>query len=80
MSNRSFILTLTCPDTLGIVNAVSGWLLDRECNILESAQFGDPDTGLLAMRIRFHAEETVTQLHLVCSTVTAPADGSSSAG
>jgi len=57
MSNRSFILTLTCPDTLGIVNAVSGWLVDRECNILESAQFGDPDTGLFAMRIRFHAED-----------------------
>lgn len=57
MSNRSFILTLTCPDTLGIVNAVSGWLVDRECNILESAQFGDPDTGLFAMRIRFDAED-----------------------
>ena len=57
MTNDSFILTLTCPDALGIVNAVSGWLVDRQCNILESAQFGDPNTGLFAMRIRFRAEE-----------------------
>ncbi len=55
-SDRSFILTLACPDTRGIVHAVSGWLADRQCNILDSAQFGDPTTGLFAMRIRFAAE------------------------
>lgn len=54
--DHSFILTLACPDTLGIVNAVSGWLVQRQCNILESAQFGDPDTGVFAMRIHFNAE------------------------
>lgn len=56
MTDHSFTLNLTCPDALGIVNAVSGWLVERQCNIIESAQFGDPTTGLFAMRIRFRAE------------------------
>ena len=56
MAERSFILTLACPDTIGIVNAVSGWLVKRQFNILESAQFGDPETGLFALRVRFQAE------------------------
>ncbi len=30
--------------------------MERQCNIVESAQFGDPTTGLFAMRIRFRAE------------------------
>jgi len=57
MADESFILNLACPDTLGIVSSVSTWLLERKCNILESAQFGDPKTGLFAMRIRFRAEQ-----------------------
>ena len=56
MTDHAFTLNLTCPDALGIVNAVSGWLVERQCNIIESAQFGDPTTGLFAMRIRFRAE------------------------
>ena len=56
MENGSFVLTLACPDTLGIVSAVSTWLFKRRCNILESAQFGDANTGRFAMRIRFRAE------------------------
>lgn len=57
MADHSFILTLACPDTLGIVSTVSTWLFERNCNILESAQFGDQNTGLFAMRIRFRAEQ-----------------------
>ena len=53
---RSFILNLSCSDTIGIVNAVSGWLVQRQFNILESAQFGDAETGLFALRICFQAE------------------------
>ena len=41
---QRFILTLSGPDRMGIVAAVAGFLLDHECNILESAQFGDPAT------------------------------------
>ena len=55
-ADHSFILTLACPDRQGIVHAISEWLVERQCNILDSAQFGDPSTGLFAMRIHFSAE------------------------
>jgi len=48
-----FILTLSCPDRLGLVHAVSGFLLERDANIEEAAQYNDHDTGLFFMRVRF---------------------------
>lgn len=50
------ILTLTCPDRPGIVHAVSGALLEFGANIVENAQFGDPDSGLFCMRTEFDAD------------------------
>jgi formyltetrahydrofolate deformylase len=50
---RDFVLTLSCEDTIGIVHAVSGFLVDRGCNIVDSAQFGDPDTCRFFMRVAF---------------------------
>ncbi len=47
------ILTLSCPDTMGIVAAVSGFLLQNDCNILEAAQFDDSLTGRFFMRTVF---------------------------
>jgi formyltetrahydrofolate deformylase len=52
----SFILTLSCPDRLGIVHAVTGFLADHGCNIVDSQQFGDRDTGRFFMRV--HVEGT----------------------
>lgn len=49
----TYILTLSCPDTTGIVSAVSGFLASRECNILDSAQFGDRLAGRFFLRIHF---------------------------
>jgi formyltetrahydrofolate deformylase len=49
----SYILTLTCNDRPGIVGAVGTALESCRCNIVESAQFGDPDTGRFMMRLRF---------------------------
>ena len=40
-----FVLTLSCEDTVGIVHAVSGFLVEHGCNIIDSAQFGDPGTN-----------------------------------
>ena len=54
-----FVLVLDCPDRPGIVHAVSGFLLKRGGNILESQQFGDTDTGRFFMRIDFVTEGTV---------------------
>jgi formyltetrahydrofolate deformylase len=47
------ILAFSCPDAPGIVHAVSGFLLQQECGIVESQQFDDPDTGSFFMRTRF---------------------------
>ncbi len=49
------ILTISCPDTVGIVFAVSGFLAERGCNIEDSAQFSDRDSGLFFLRISFRA-------------------------
>jgi formyltetrahydrofolate deformylase len=48
-----FVLTLSCPDRPGIVHAVSGYLVDRGANIVESQQFGDRLTRRFFMRIAF---------------------------
>ncbi|MBI1209309.1 MAG: formyltetrahydrofolate deformylase [Azospirillum sp.] len=50
-----FILTLSCPDTVGIVFAVAAFLAQRDCNIIDSAQYGDRDSGLFFMRTSFSA-------------------------
>jgi formyltetrahydrofolate deformylase len=47
------ILTAACPDTIGIVAAVSGFLAKHHSFIVESSQFGDPITGRFFMRILF---------------------------
>jgi formyltetrahydrofolate deformylase len=53
----SHVLTLTCPDRPGIVHAVCGALLDVGANIIENAQFGEPDTGTFCMRTVFESLE-----------------------
>ncbi|MDO5719518.1 MAG: formyltetrahydrofolate deformylase [Actinomycetaceae bacterium] len=45
------ILTLSCPDQPGIVHAVSALIATNGGNIIQSQQFGDPDTGLFFMRV-----------------------------
>lgn len=46
------IVTLRCPDRVGIVRAVAGFLADRDVNILESQQFADPSTDQFFMRVQ----------------------------
>jgi formyltetrahydrofolate deformylase len=48
-----FVLVLTCPDQPGVVHAVSGFLVRRGGNIVESQQFGDQLTGRFFMRLDF---------------------------
>ncbi|MFE2180737.1 formyltetrahydrofolate deformylase [Streptomyces sp. NPDC059455] len=54
-----YILTLSCPDKPGIVHAVSSYLFMTGCNIEDSQQFGDRDTGLFFMRVAFRAVSPV---------------------
>jgi formyltetrahydrofolate deformylase len=58
-SPRQFVLTLSCPDATGIVYHVTGFLFERGCNIIDSAQFGDESTGLFFMRVHFSGTETL---------------------
>lgn len=51
--NREFVLTLACPDGLGVVHAVTGFLLQHESTILESRQFSDSTSKTFFMRVRF---------------------------
>ena len=48
-----FVLILSCPDRPGIVHAVSGFLVARGGNIVESQQFGDRLTDRFFMRMNF---------------------------
>jgi formyltetrahydrofolate deformylase len=45
------VLTLSCPDRVGIVHAVTGLLVRHGANIVDSQQYGDPDTGTFFMRV-----------------------------
>ncbi|MEW5421559.1 formyltetrahydrofolate deformylase [Amorphus sp. 3PC139-8] len=55
------LLTLSCEDKPGIVAGIAGTLANSGCNILDSAQFGDPETGLFFMRVEFAAPAGVTR-------------------
>ena len=50
---QAYVLTLSCPDRMGIVHSVSGFLLERQGNIEEAAQYNDLGTGLFFMRVQF---------------------------
>jgi formyltetrahydrofolate deformylase len=54
---REYVLTLSCPDQRGIVHAVASFLLVTGCTIVDSQQYGDPDTKLFFMRVHFVAQE-----------------------
>ena len=50
---KLYILTITCPDTVGIVAAVSQFLADNDAFITESSHFGDPLSKRFFMRTVF---------------------------
>ena len=54
---HAYILTLSCPDRLGLVHAVSGFLLEHGGNIEEAAQYNDNATGLFFMRVQFACDQ-----------------------
>jgi formyltetrahydrofolate deformylase len=49
------VLRLSCPDRMGIVAGVGAFLLERGCNIVESAQFGDAKSCRFFMRVSFRS-------------------------
>ena len=59
MSQRSFVLTLSCEDRPGIVAAITTELFASGANIAESNQFWDRQTGRFFMRLAFTAPDSV---------------------
>ncbi|MDQ0561250.1 formyltetrahydrofolate deformylase [Rhizobium mesoamericanum] len=55
----SYVLTVTCKSTRGIVAAISNYLAEQGCNIVDSSQFDDLDTGKFFMRVSFISEEGI---------------------
>ncbi|MFY8041707.1 MAG: hypothetical protein ACOVOD_02160, partial [Rhodoferax sp.] len=51
--SQTYILTFSCPDRLGLVHYVSGFLLERGGNMEEAAQYNDHDSCLFFMRVQF---------------------------
>ncbi len=51
--SESHILTLACPDRIGIVHAVTGLLAAHSANITQAAQFDDQGAERFFMRVQF---------------------------
>lgn len=51
-----YTLTVTCTSRRGIVAAIAGFLAENDCNITDSAQFDDTETGRFFMRMSFASE------------------------
>jgi formyltetrahydrofolate deformylase len=58
-----YILTLSCPDKPGLVLAVSTWLVESGCNILESDQFREGPSNTFFMRVKFAGSKQVDDLN-----------------
>ncbi|HVB92260.1 MAG TPA: formyltetrahydrofolate deformylase [Acidimicrobiales bacterium] len=56
MQLRRYVLTITCPDRIGIVAAVTGFIAGHGGSVLEAAQHGDLDSGLFFLRIEVTAD------------------------
>ena len=52
-----YVLTLRCADQPGIVRALAEGIVQAKGNILESAQFSDPPTGLFCLRTSFESPD-----------------------
>jgi len=55
----SYVLTVACKSMRGMVAAISSYLAGQGCNIVDSSQFDDLDTGMFFMRVSFISEEGV---------------------
>ena len=46
----TYVLTISCPDRIGLIADVAGFLVANDCNIIESGQFNDAENGQFFMR------------------------------
>ena len=55
-----FVLLITCEDRKGIVAAVANSIASQNCNIVESSQYGDENTGRFFMRVAISCASETT--------------------
>ncbi|WP_266033144.1 formyltetrahydrofolate deformylase [Brucella intermedia] len=56
-SNFRYALRVACPSIRGVTAAIATYLSENGCNISDSAQFDDENTGRYFMRVSFQSEE-----------------------
>lgn len=61
MTTDNLVLTVSCKSARGIVAAISGYLADKGCNIVDSSQFDDLETGRFFMRVGFLSEAGISE-------------------
>lgn len=71
----TYILTIQCPDAPGLVNRVTGALLEVGANITEAAQFTDPDTRIFAQRIVFDSPASLAEARAALDPVSEAVGG-----
>jgi formyltetrahydrofolate deformylase len=52
----TYVLTISCPDRIGIVADVAAFLVANNCNIVESAQYNDQENGRFFLRTAFQPQ------------------------
>jgi formyltetrahydrofolate deformylase len=55
-----FVLLIACEDRKGIVAAVANSIASQDCNIVESSQYGDTNTGRFFMRVAIACADNTT--------------------
>lgn len=56
MEPNQYILTITCLEGRGIVHAVTTFLVEHECDIIDSRQFGDRRASRFFMRVHLETD------------------------
>ncbi len=59
--SSSFVLKLSCADRPGVINGVTGVLLDMGANVTDAQQFNDPSTGRFFMRVFMTTPDAATE-------------------
>ena len=59
-TGADFVLLIMCEDRKGIVAAVANSIASQDCNIVESAQYGDGHSGRFFMRVAFSGPNGMT--------------------
>ncbi|KAA0084567.1 formyltetrahydrofolate deformylase [Mycolicibacterium sp. P9-64] len=75
VAGTNFVLTLSCPDRGGIVQAIANALVETHCTISDSQQFGDPSTKAFFMRVAFSRETDPIELSTLEAAITSHVAG-----